>query len=210
MITGIIGTISEIEENESIRGNGKNITETYYLHSDYLLGRKIFTNYYTTFSEMLPLKEIIEVCLKDYEKYSKGITIGLTELQVTFDSIGNKKAVTRFIMWFVQQSRKLNADIYYDTQRLADVNIKLRVQTDNILQPSKIHADGKICRMDRCARKDHFIKVYSLKPYRRKPITGKEVINCSIVGKMYNTNQLVFDEVIIEEPKKVKKKKGGD
>lgn len=206
MITAIIGTISEIEEDGSIRGNGKNITETYYLKNDSLSGRKIFTNYYTNFSEVLPAKQIIEKCLAEYQNYPNGISIGLTEIQVTFDSMGSKKNQTRFIMWFIQQSRKLNADVYYDTQRLQDVNIKLRVQTDNMLQPVKIHSDGKTCRLDRCARLDHFIKVYSLKPYRKRPITGNEVIDCSIVGKMYNTRQLVFDEVIIDEPKKHSKK----
>jgi hypothetical protein len=204
MITAIIGTISEIEEDGSIRGNGKNITETYYLYQDFLQGRKIFTNYYTTFSEQLPLKEIIQKILDNYQSYKKGVSIGITETQVSFDSMGSPKAQTEFIMWFIQQSRKTNTDIYYDTQRLADVNKKLRVQTDNILQPVKIHSDGKLCPLDRCPRLDHFIKVYSLKPYRNKPITGNIVIDCSRVGKMYKTNQLVFDKMVIEKPKKLK------
>lgn len=209
MITAFIGQISGIEDicNQwgSIRGNGKTCCMVYYLYEDFLEGRDIFTNFKTTFSTLLPAKKIIEEIKNNQEYYNKkGVSVGLTEFQTTLNSLGSPQDVIKFTSFWGAQSRKLNCDISFDLQRFLDANNRFRNQSDIILRPVKLHKNGEMCKKDRCD-KDHYFIIFSLKPEYNVPINFKELVVANEVGQLYNTNEMVFDEIIIE-----KKKKGGE
>ena len=214
MITAIISSIrglgEEYEDYGSVRGNGKNVLETFALYEDYENGRKIFTNYYTTFSEQMSFQNIIQY-LKDNPKefQSRGVSFGISEIQTAFNSIGNSKAVTMLVSTVAAQTRKLNCDMYYDLQILWEAGNRLRNQTDVILRPIKLHADGTICLKDSC-EEEHWVIAHSIKPPKPYNILRDEkgnemAINCQEIGKLYDTNELIFDEIIIPTKKNSKK-----
>lgn len=207
MITAIVGTYDrDYDEEGSSRGAGKTTTMIYYLDADKDEGRHIFTNFYCSFATVLPAQKIIDEILSNQELYLReGVSVGLTEMSTVLNSLGSTPKQILFLNYWAGQTRKLNCDLYWDIQRYEDANNRLRSATDNVLKPKKYHyEDNKHCRIDRCL-KHHYVKIFSEKPYKMYPLTGNEVIDTWLTGKMYDTNQLIFDEIIIKE--KVKKEK---
>lgn len=211
MISFFVGQLTGIDDGTenwgSIRGNGKDMSMVYYLNKDAEEGRAIFTNFYTTFSTQLPAQKIVDEITKNPLKYKKnGVSVGLTELSTVLNSLGSSAAQVKFLSYWVQQTRKTNTDVYGNLQRFVDLHPRFRNAADYVLRPVKIHADLSICWYDdisSCEYDEHFIQIYSLKPLINEPITGNDVIVCSEVGKLYNTDEIVYDEIII--PKKNKK-----
>lgn len=203
-VSSIHGLGEDSEDYGSVRGNGKTISQVFALHEDKEEGRAIFTNYKCTLGKMLPAQKIIEEISNNQDKYNEmGVSVGFTEMQTVLNSLGGSPAVTKFSSFFAAQSRKLNVDVYWDAQILWEVNNRWRNQTDYIFRPFKIHENGEICLIDRC-KKDHWVIIHGIKPHIPYNILGEEVINCQEVGKMYNTNEIVFDEIVIEKKKKTK------
>lgn len=195
MIIALVGIYDdyEVDDTGSSRGGGKTTSMVYYLDADYEEGRYIFTNFWCSFAKVLPAQKIVDEILAHPEKYKKdGVSVGLTEFQTVLGSLGSGAKQVLFLNYWVTQTRKLNVDLYYDLQRFRDANNRVRAMTDNVLKPRKYHADGKPCRMDRCTE-HHYVKIFSEKPYRVNPLTGNEVIDTWLTGKMYNTNELIFD-----------------
>ena len=183
MIYGYFGTVDDLHEG-SLRGNGKTNTMTFFLFLDYLNGRKIITNYYTDFSEMMTVQEMVELILNGD---LSDISLGIDEIQLLLNSAGTKGSITKFIMKMVSQTRKRRTDIHYTIQRKMDLLRTFRIQTDSLLVPYKTHMeDGKeiICINDRC-EEEHTIYVESIIPYRKKPIA---IFPASLIGQLYNSN----------------------
>lgn len=195
MITAFVGIYDDSNELGCLRGNGKTCSMVYYLHQDFLEGRKVFSNFYTTFSKQMPTQQILEIIKA--EKLTN-ISVAITETQQVLNSLGSSQQAVKFISEWVSQTRKNDTDLYFDCQRFNDVHIRLRKQTDIILRPEKYHADGNICNFDRCSQK-HYISIFAEKPFREKAITGDKYIDASEVGKMYDTNQIVYDEIIVKK-----------
>lgn len=203
MITAIVGTYdADYDDEGSSRGAGKTTTIVYYLDADYEEGRHIFTNFKCSFATVLPAQKIVNEILNNQELYLKeGVSVGLTEISTVLNSLGSTPKQILFLNYWAGQTRKLNCDLYWDIQRYEDANNRLRSATDNILKPKKYHySDNKHCRIDRCME-HHYVKIFSEKPYRDYPITGLEVIDTWKTGKLYDTNQLVFDELILNDKK---------
>lgn len=188
MIVGICGTYDDTYSS-GIRGNGKTCTMTALLKTDKDKSkREVYTNYYTTFSHVLTTQEIINL-LKEGELYNT--TVGIDEIQIIVNSLGTKGKIVNFIDSAIAQTRKYEVDLYYASQRFLNVNNRLRIQTDVFLLPEKRHLDNSLCCVDRCI-KEHRIYVYSKCPFRREPIMK---INPEIVGKYYNTRELVNESI---------------
>lgn len=198
-VSSIHGLGEEYDDYGSVRGNGKTVSLVYSLYEDKEEGREIFTNFKCNFSIMLPAKQILEELNKNQEKYREmGVSIGLTEMQTVLNSLGGSPEVSKFCSFFAAQTRKRNCDVYWDSQVFWEVNNRWRNQTDNIFRPFKIHEDGSQCGIDSC-KELHWVLIHGIKPYVPYNILGDEVINCQEVGAMFDTNEIVFDEIIFQK-----------
>ena len=187
MLYGFVGTLHDTDCG-SIRGNGKTLTMTYYLYQDFLNGRKIVTNYHTTFSQKVGVQDIVNMVLNGE---LKDVSIGIDEIQIVLNSIGTSAKVVNFVDKMVSQTRKIKADVYYTTQRYGNIHKRLRVQTDRIIRPYKVHKDMKICRYDMC-EKDHIIMIKSEIPYMNKV---RLALDAKKVGMLFNSNEIINEEI---------------
>ena len=194
-ITGIYGVWYDRGPGELIKGNGKTLTGVYMLHLDNARGYKCYANIETTFTEHMNTQDVYEI-LTDSKATS--VSILLDEIQKDFNSLMGYtpiKTLVEFANIANAQTRKRDILLYWTTQRAADIPLRVRVQTDILLQPVRVHADGTRCTMASCSRK-HYIQVYSREPARLKPII---ILDCANVGKFYNTNQILSDRICSNE-----------
>jgi hypothetical protein len=188
-ITGIYGTWNVRGPGERIKGNGKTLTAVYLLYLDYKRGYRTFANIETTFTEKMSTQEVFDL-FRDSQ--STGISILLDEIQKDLNSLPGSTSpvlIKEFCNIAGAQTRKRDINLYWTTQRASDVPLRLRVQTDILLQPIRIHADGTRCNAFDCDR-THYVAVYSREPAKIKPIVK---LNCSSVGCLYDTNQIITD-----------------
>lgn len=195
MIIAFIGTLDD-ESDTPISGTGKTCSMTGYLYQDYLEGKKIYTNYHTEFSdEVIGFQAMIN---KLKGVHSPDTILGVSEMQNVLNSVGSTQQQVLFIDSFASQMRKIDVDLYYDTQRLMNIHKRLRVHTDIILIPYKTHMDNKPCYFNRC-KKPHKIFVYSHKPFIEKPIL---CFDATEVGKLYDTYEIIYDALELPKGKK--------
>lgn len=194
MITAFVGTYSD-DSDTPISGNGKTCSMTGFAYIDYLAGKRIWSNYYTTFSEeVIGCQAMIE---KIGNTPNPNLILCITEMQTVLNSIGSTNEQILFIDSFASQLRKLDVDIYWDTQRFLNIQKRLRIHTDIIMIPIKFHMNNAQCNFNRC-QKPHKIYVYSLKPPKRK---ARIIFDATEVGKLYNTKDIVIDKLKIKKGK---------
>lgn len=197
MIVGFVGTIDD-ESDTPISGNGKTCSMTGVAYLDYLSGKEIWSNYETTFSsQVIGMQKMIE---EIGDTPHPDLILCISEMQLVLNSIGSSINQVLFIDMFASQLRKLDVDIYYDTQRFRNIHKRLRIYTDVIYVPLKCHMDNTPCNNNRCM-KPHKIFLYAHKPYIRK---WRKVFDASKVGKLYNTKEIVTDKLVIPTKKRVK------
>lgn len=196
MLIAVVGTYTDMRMG-SIRGNGKTLTAVYLAYQAHKEGRKIITNFYTDFSEMLTLNEIVN---EFKAKNLQNTVVILDEVQTYLMNSGVKvKTLKEIINLFVAQTRKQNVDIIVTTQRYRNLHIQLRTQCDVFLIPFKYHIDkngnlADLCKLDNCD-KQHGIIVYKPEDNEFLPF----VLNPERVGKLYNSNEIILDEFVINE-----------
>ena len=199
MIYGFFGSIPGCPHsrgNHALRGNGKTLCLTFVGYLDALRGRRVISNYKTSFSEYVAVEEIARMVV---EENIRDTTILITEMQVYLNSLGvNSNDLKEFIGSVVGQSRKRNTDIHYDTQRYGDIHPRLRVQTDRAFLPRKFHVDGEPCHRDRCKEK-HVIYLFQHDPYLHEEVIR---LNAEAFAELYNT-----DEIIAVPKRKSKRRK---
>ena len=198
MIIGFVGTITD-ETNRSIRGCGKTNSMTGYAYLDYLRKKTVWSNYWTDFSEKIcGFQEMIDTIGTEPHP---DLIICISEMQQVLNSIGSTFDQILFIDMFASQLRKLDVDLYYDTQRFNNIHKRLRVHTDYIMIPYKTHEDNSACNFDRC-KKPHKIFVYCHKPEGfKKPL---KCFNATKVGQHYNNKEIIFDKIVIPKKKRSK------
>jgi len=190
-ITGIYGVWFDRAPGELIKGNGKTLTAVYLLNLDNKRGYKCYSNVKTTFTEHMNTRDVYELFT---DSTSTGIAILLDEIQKDFNSLAGYteiKTLVEFANIASAQTRKRDILLYWTTQRAMDIPMRMRVQTDYLLQPVRIHADGKRCAMASCD-KSHYIQVFSREPMRLKPIV---TLDCRNVGKLYDTHEVLTDRL---------------
>jgi hypothetical protein len=195
MLYAIIGKFNDISAG-SVRGNGKTCGVTHLIYQDYKDGYDIYTNYYTTFSELITINSLLDLFNKG--KINHAVVV-IDEVQKYLNNSGVSVATRKQIVSnFLAQSRKIDTDIYITTQRYKQIHVELRDQIDKLILAIKFHykitKKGKvkltnICKIDKCKEK-HMILLYSISDDILLPY----VINPEITGKYYNTNEVVTDE----------------
>jgi hypothetical protein len=167
----------------------------------------IFSHYPLTQTEQTEFYEIRSLYTEYY-----GSLILLTEFQKFFNSLGTSTKTIKWIEGILTQLRKLGIDAIWDAQRPISAGNRSREYTETFLVPQKFHEeDLSPCDKDICDR-DHLIYVYSDIPFREKELC---VLNCKEVGKLYETDEVIGDELVSpreqgngeKKPKKPKAKK---
>lgn len=194
MIVAFVGTMDD-ETDTPISGTGKTCSMTGYAYLDYMEGNKIYTNYQTEFSEEIIGFQAMINKLKGV--VSPNVKLVVSEMQNVLNSIGSTQQQILFIDSFASQMRKIDVDLYYDTQRFMNIHKRLRVHTDIVLIPYKCHLDNQPCYFNRC-KKPHKIFVYSQKPFKEKPV---QCFDASEVGKLYDTYEIIYDVLNIPKEK---------
>lgn len=208
-----MGTIAFVgcyddEAETPISGTGKTLSMSGFGYLDSLAGKTIWSNYYTNFSdEVIGFQQMINKIrseLKPLTSYQDvlerpGIVLLVTEMQEILNSCGSENNKILFVDSFAHQLRKYGVDLYYDTQRFLNIQKRLRAHTDTILVPFKRHMNKKPCYSTQCLQ-PHLIDVYSIKPNREKPIIR---FVAEVLGKKYNTYQVVKDKLYIPSKKQV-------
>lgn len=182
------------ETNLPIRGNGKTCAMTGYAYLNYREGKKIYTNYQTDFSEVMGFQKMINTL---GSVAHPDTILCVTEIGKLLNSLGSDTKKALFVENFVRQLRKLELTLYIDDQRFMNIHKRLRVHVDMIFILEKTHLDNSLCYNDLC-QKDHIINVYSEKPFKQDRIRA---FYASEVGKHYNSNEFIFDELIVPQKK---------
>jgi hypothetical protein len=202
MIHAFVGIIQKRGSNQCMRGNGKTNSMTGYAYLSYLEGKTVFSNYKTDFSELIASCQDIIQYIEDNKP--PNVLCAFTEMHNVINSIGSKTREVLFINKFASQIRKFDVEALYDTQRFYDMNNRLRHHTDIIWIPEKRHKDDlSICNNDRCKRLDHDIYVYRYEPHCS---TWIRKFDAAMIGKHYDTRQIVYDTLNIKK----EDKKNGD
>lgn len=197
MIVAFIGTMDDMSDTP-ISGTGKTCAMTGYGYLDYLEGASIYSNYHTEFSDKIMGFQAMINQVKGV--VSPNVKLLVSEMQNVLNSIGSTQQQVLFIDSFASQMRKIDIDLYYDTQRFMNIHKRLRIHTDIILIPYKTHLDDKGCYFNRC-KKPHKVYIYSQKPYKPNPI---KCFDASQVGKLYDTYEIIYDTLNIPKKEKVK------
>ena len=183
----------------SMRGNGKTLSAVFFAKNEYDKGREIYTNFYTSFSKMYKMNDLIEM-------FSNGnlsnVVIVIDECQVYLNNSGvSVKTRKALITCFIAQTRKTNVDVIITTQRFMQLHKELREQCDVILLASKYHYNERgittACTVDNCTR-DHVVRLFNMNTSKYLPY----VLDCKRIGKLYNSNEIVLDN--FEIPAKTK------
>jgi len=193
-ITGIYGVWYDRLPGELIKGNGKTMTGVYLLYLDAKRGYKAYANIDTSFTDQMNTAEVYEL-FKD--STATGISILIDEIQKDMNSIAgftSSKTLVEFCNIASAQTRKRDINLYWTTQRAQDIPLRLRVQTDILLQPIRVHADGSRCMNASCDKR-HYIKVYAKEPLKQHPIV---TLDCVAVGRLYDSYQVLTDKMVDE------------
>jgi hypothetical protein len=201
MIVAFVGTIDEDESALPITGNGKTCAMTGFSYNDFVSGKEVWSNFQTDYSkEVIGFQTMINRLEENVvnNKINPDIILAVTEIRRIIDAVGSTTEQILYIDNFVEQIRKMECVLYYDTQRFNSVHKRLRIHTNVILIPYKTHFDESACYLPSCM-KPHKIYVYSHKPYRRNPVACFDSIE---TGKHYDTKEFCKDKLVL--PKRPK------
>jgi hypothetical protein len=182
----------------SMRGNGKTLSAVFFAKNEHDKGREIYTNFYTSFSKLYKMNDLIEM-------FSNGslsnVLVVIDEAQIYLNNSGiSVKARKAMITNFIAQTRKSNVDVILTTQRFMQLHKELREQCDVILLASKYHYNARgvtdACTVDNCTR-PHVVRLFNMNTSKFLPF----VLDCQKIGELYNSNEIVLDNYEIPTQK---------
>jgi hypothetical protein len=217
MITGILGMIDDSRPMDSVRpspcGNGKTCLLTFLLNCEYVYkNRLVITNYHTRFKggqfgqpSWSIYRSAQEIFDHWFDEENRGAVIGITEIQSLMNSAARSSKLITYIEKCLQQRRKMEYDIIWDSQRWGSGDRRIRDATDYIYRPEKWHcvynSDAQCwvpterCPLDNCNEK-HQILIYQELP---RPQTIEEmlkprlILNSWEVGELYDCREQMKD-----------------
>ena len=160
-------------------GSGKTLLMTRYAHKEHLKGKQIFCNYNLNFKhEKINLVNLLEI---KPELQNSGIF--MDEIYIYMDSRLSMAKRNRMLSYFIFQTRKLGVTLYFTSQHIGQVDVRLRNMIDIL------------CVCKQTIKKDWF-KI-DMVDYRDFPYVRQKtfIYNASVYYHMYDTKELViFDE----------------
>lgn len=219
MIIGILGQLMTDQratipgfQRPSPCGNGKTVTLTHFLYQEFVQKEaNIITNFHTrhlgtewgspSWTTYMSSQEIFS----NWFDIEDGTWIGITELQSLINSAGRSAKLITYIEKCLQQRRKSEFNVIWDSQSLGSSDKRWRDATDYIYRPEKWHCryspdhgcfvPSEPCPLDICHER-HQILVYQEYP---APATVEEmikpqlIINSWEVGQLFDTREKMKD-----------------
>jgi hypothetical protein len=215
-VYGIVGLVDDTRTTTGQRppsaGNGKTCLMTHILNQEFLRkDRLVIANYHLRFkggsfagpswARYMPTQEIFDNWFNDD---LEGAIIAITELQSIFNSAGRSAKVITYLEKCLNQRRKSDYDLIWDSQRWGSVDKRIRDVTDELFYPVKWHTEYNPdigiwipthpCSIDNCQER-HQIAVHREFPaeYLDDRIIPLYFINTWEIGELYNTKEKMRD-----------------
>lgn len=216
-VYGIVGMLDDIRdvrfERPASAGNGKTQLLTHFLYQEFVhKDRPVIANYHLyykggkktgqSWATYMSSQEIFD---RWFDDDLEGSVIGITELQSLLNSAGRQAKMITYLEKCLNQRRKSDYDLIWDSQRWGSVDKRIRDVTDELYQPMKWHCifDEEAqtwrvtypCPKDRCNER-HMISVHKELP---QPETDEERIyplyflNSWEIGELYDTREKMKD-----------------
>lgn len=176
MIVGIEGGL----------GSGKTILMTRYLVKDYIKGHKIYTNYglKEIDYERIDLSRILD--MHDNAFDLNDCSLGVDEITVFADCRKSGSKLNRLISYFILQSRKRNVDVYFTTQNLSMVDLRLIQYMDVQVMCEKVYnGNGEVVKG--YAK----YKVFDLRDFKNLT-TDSFVLDITKYYRFYDTREVIL------------------
>jgi len=160
-------------------GSGKTLLLTRYAHKEKAKEKKIFANYNLNFEHT----KIDLVSLLEAKPELENSGLFMDEIYIYMDSRLSMGKRNRMLSYFVFQTRKLGVTLYFTSQHIGQVDVRLRNMIDIL------------CICKQTIKKDWF-KI-DMVDYRNFPDVKQNtfIYNGSVYYPMYNTKELVtFEE----------------
>lgn len=125
MIIGFIGQ----------RNSGKTLTMTIEAYKKYKQGYTIYSNYHLNFP-YIPYDVDDLMRFADEGKYFGNAIFLIDEIHIYFDSRASGKKRNRIFSYFLNQSSKNDIDVYYTSQYSRQVEVRLRLNTEVVVESS--------------------------------------------------------------------------
>lgn len=171
MIIGFIGS----------RNSGKTISMTIEAYKKYLQGYKIYSNYHLNFP-FTPYTIDDLMAFAESGMYFGNSIFLIDELHIYFDARCSGKKRNIIFSYFLNQSSKNDIDVYYTSQFARQVEIRLRLNTEVVVESTA-----------RTFLRDKDGKVFMRENYRPKP--RDVVVACYIYNRMIKFSDTGMDKV---------------
>lgn len=167
-------------------GSGKTVMMTRYLIKDYLKGKKIYTNFHLNEIEyeLIDLSKILEMHKNGFDL--NDCSLGIDEITVFCDCRRSGSTLNRLISYFILQSRKRNVDVYFTTQNLSMIDLRLVQYMDVQIICEKVKGqDGRT--IEGLAK----YRVFDLRDIRNLSI-NRFILDISKYYRFYNTREVIL------------------
>ena len=172
MICGFIGDV----------GSGKTasmINEAYYLHVT--TGKKVISNLHLNFDhEYITLEDFLTMV--DNKEGLQDCILLLDELHIWMDSRTSMSKRNRAVSYFGLQTRKVSVDLFYTTQYINQVDLRIRNLTNVLIEcytsKSKVNNENYTLNVIHVRRTN-------------KTSTLKHIFKTSNVYNLYDTNEII-------------------
>jgi len=169
---------------------------TYYLYKDAKKGKKVLCNYRLNNINYEKVNIIDLFNLEDSENKFNNITLGIDEITVYVDCRTSMSKRNRLFSWFILQSRKRNNNIYYTTQNISFIEMRLRQFTDIEILCQKLY--------DKHNKPYKNIRRFTLVDYRNpsNPVISGFDMDIRPYFNLYDTDELITPYEMFNEKKK--------
>ena len=180
-----------------LKASGKTLVMTWLLYREYLLGKKIYTNYKVFFPhELIDVQKLVTLNIE-----LQNAVIGIDELHMICDSRRSGKKQNILMTYFILQSRHRSVNFYYTTQFNTQIDKRIRENTDVNMVCENLYIDTD---------KDKFNDLFRviIQDKRFRPIKFKQkILYGKPIFKLYSSDFIV-DIFTMKELDKLKGKKG--
>ena len=178
---------------EGAMGTGKTIMMVRYLLLDYKKKSDIYCNFALKNIEYKPL-DVIEILKLDKNKKSlSNISIGIDEITVFIDSRVSSSVLNRLFSYFILQTRKRNVVLYYTTQDIMMVDLRLRRHTDFIVECDFVfHEDDSIHPIENLRKYD----IWDFRNPRSVRLVRSFIMDITKYFDYYDTNEVILPPIL--------------
>lgn len=181
MIIGFIGS----------RGSGKTLSMTIEAYKKYKQGYKIYSNYHLNFP-YTPFTVDDLLMFAESGMYFGNTVFLIDEIHIYFDSRASGKKRNMIFSYFLNQSSKNDIDVYYTSQFARQVEIRLRLNTEIVVESTarvfvwKTPTSKPVMLENyRPKPSDHHTKCYIHNRITKFSDTGMD----RVTQRMYNANK---------------------